>query len=46
MKEFNLKRGPKIGMLLDAVKEIYFENPDMTKEDCFEVVEVKLKNWM
>jgi tRNA nucleotidyltransferase/poly(A) polymerase len=44
IKEFNLKRGPKIGILLDAVKEAYFENPDMTKDECFEVVEVKLKN--
>ena len=44
IKEFRLKSGPKIGILLDAVKEAYFENPDMTKDECFEVVEVKLKN--
>ena len=44
IKEFNLKSGPKIGILIEAVKEAYFENPDITKDECFEVVEVKLKN--
>ena len=44
IKEFNLKSGPRIGILLDAVKEAYFENPDITKDECFEVVEFKLKN--
>jgi len=44
MKEFKLKGGPTIGILLDAVKEAYFENPNMTKDEAFEIVENKLKS--
>lgn len=43
MKEFKLKAGPAIGILLDAVKEAYFDNPKITKDECFEVIEKKLK---
>jgi len=44
MKEFNLKPSPTIGILIDAVKEAYFENPNMTKDEAFEIVENKLKS--
>lgn len=43
MTEFKLKGSPVIGILLNAVKEAYFENPNITKDECFEVVENKLK---
>lgn len=43
IKEFNLKKGPIIGMLLECVKDAYFENPKITKDQCFDVVEKKLK---
>ena len=43
MTEFKIKRGPHIGVLLEAVKDAYLENPEMNKDDCFEVVEAKLK---
>jgi hypothetical protein len=44
LKEFRLKSGPNIGILLDTVKEAYFENPNMTKDEAFEIVENKLKS--
>lgn len=43
MKEFNLKGGPHIGRLLDALKEAYFENPKITKDECFKIVEEQIK---
>ena len=43
IKEFKLKAGPAIGNLLEAVKDAYFENPNITKDECFEVVEERLK---
>ena len=42
MKEFKLKPSPLIGILLEAVKDGYFENPDITKDEAFEIVEKKL----
>lgn len=44
MAEFKLKGGPIIGVLLEAVKDAYFENPNITKDECFEVVENKIKS--
>ena len=44
MKEFNLKGGPNIGILIEAVKDAYFENPNMTKDEAFGIVENKLKS--
>jgi hypothetical protein len=44
MKEFNIKGGPNIGILLEAVKDAYFEKPNMTKDEAFEIVENKLKS--
>lgn len=44
MLEFRLKAGPKIGMLLNEVKEAYFENPNITKDECFDIVNKKLKS--
>lgn len=43
MKEFNIKGGPAIGILLETLKEAYFENPNITKDECFNIVENKLK---
>lgn len=44
MKEFKIKGGPNIGILLEEVKDAYFENPNMTKDEAFEIVENKLKS--
>ena len=41
---FSIKPSPTIGILLEAVKDAYFENPNMTKDEAFEIVENKLKN--
>jgi len=43
IKEFNIKKGPIIGILLDTVKEAYFEDPNITKEKCFNIIDAKLK---
>jgi tRNA nucleotidyltransferase/poly(A) polymerase len=43
MTEFNLKSGPIIGKLMDKVKDAYFENPNITKDECFKVVEEQIK---
>lgn len=44
MKEFNLKQGKLIGIVLNEVKEAYFENPNITKDECFGIAEKALKN--
>lgn len=44
MEKFNLKTSPKIGLLLEHLKEVYFENPNITKDECFAIAEEKLKN--
>jgi tRNA nucleotidyltransferase/poly(A) polymerase len=44
IKEFNLKKGPKIGILLETVKDAYLDYPDITKEECFEVVRNKINS--
>ena len=36
MKELNLKKGPIIGTILNELREEYFENPEITKEECLE----------
>lgn len=43
MKEFNLRRGPIIGTILNEIKEAYFENPNITKDECFGIAEAVLK---
>ena len=43
MKEFNLKKGPHIGVLLNAIKEAFYENPSITKDECFEIAEKRLR---
>ena len=43
MKEFNLKSGPAIGKLMDKLKDAFFENPKITKEECFKLVEQEIK---
>lgn len=44
MQAFNLKQSPKIGVLLDAVKEFVIDNPNATKEDCLDFVSDKIKD--
>lgn len=34
MKELGIKKGPTIGVILNELKEDYFENPEITKEEC------------
>ena len=34
IKELGLKKGPNIGIILNELKEDYFENPEITKEEC------------
>jgi len=43
IEKFSLKSGKTIGILLNAVKEEYFSNPSMTKEEAFSIVEANLK---
>lgn len=43
MKEFKIKPSPIIGKLLEKVKEAYLDNPIITKDECFELVEAELK---
>ena len=44
IKELDLKRGgPLVGKLLNAIKDAYFENPKITKEECLELAKEKIK---
>lgn len=42
MERFNLKKGPKIGEFLAIVKDSFLDNPNITKEECFEIIKEKL----
>ena len=42
MKEFNIKGGRHISIMLDKVKEAFFDNPNITKDDCFKVAQKAL----
>lgn len=42
MDAFKLKKGPIIGELLDYAKELYLEKPSITKEECIDLIRVKL----
>jgi poly(A) polymerase len=40
-----IKRGPLVGQILDAIKEAWFENPNLTKDEAIEIVnKIKLEN--
>ncbi len=41
MQKFNIK-GKKVGEMLSLLKENYFENPDITREECFKIISDKL----
>jgi len=41
MKIFNLKPGPQIGQILDYVKDLYFENPNITKDQIIKILKRK-----
>ena len=43
MKNFNVKSGPLIGKLLKVIKEAYFNNPKITKEECLDLVSDRIK---
>lgn len=43
-REFNIKRGPWIGTILNEIREAYFENPEITKDECFSIAETILKS--
>ena len=36
IKELGIKSGPNIGMILNELKEEYFDNPDITREECLQ----------
>ena len=38
INKFSLKTSPLIGTLLKTVKKEYFNNPHITKEECFEII--------
>lgn len=40
---FKIKSGPTVGKALKIVKDAYFENPDITKEQCFELISKNIK---
>ena len=42
MEKFSLKKGPKIGEFLALIKDKYLEDPNITKEECFEIIKEKL----
>lgn len=42
MEKFNLKSSPKIGQFLELIKDKFLENPNITKEECFKLIETKL----
>lgn len=39
MEHFKLKKGPRIGYFLDVVRDAFYENPNITKEECFKEIE-------
>ncbi len=43
MREFNLRGGAVIGKLLDYVRDTYFDNPSITREEALKIVENKIK---
>lgn len=43
MERFNLKPSKKVGELLSMVTDHWFDNPKITKEECFKVIEEELK---
>lgn len=42
MREFNLKKGPHIGILLNVVKDAVTDNPKISKDECFNLVRDKI----
>jgi poly(A) polymerase len=39
MERFNMKSSPKVGELLDKIKEFFLDNPNVTKEECLDKIE-------
>lgn len=42
MQKFGVKKGVQIGELIDVVKDKFFEDPDMTRDEAFEIVKNEL----
>lgn len=43
MDKFKLKTSPKIGEMLNFIKNKFLENPKLTKEECFSLIESNFK---
>ena len=44
MRHLGMKKGnPTVGILLEKVKDAYFENPNITKEECLKIVDEEVK---
>lgn len=43
INKFNIKSGPLIGRLLKKIKDAYLEDPTITKDDCFDIVNDYIK---
>ena len=41
IKELGIKKGPVIGILLNSIKDAYFENPNITREECLKIAKEK-----
>ena len=37
MKEFNIKGGKHISVMLNKVKNAFLDNPNITKDECFNI---------
>ena len=37
IKKFKMKPCPTIGIILNKIKEAYFENPNITEDECYEI---------
>ena len=42
MEKFNMKSSPKIGKLLAIIKDKFLDNPTISKEECFKIIEREL----
>ena len=43
INELHVKNGKHIGIILDKVRDAYFENPNITKDEAFEIAEATIK---
>ena len=43
MKEFNIKGGKHISVMLNKVKNAFLDNPNITKDECFNIAREALQ---